>query len=192
MLRYSQTTLCVLVLLAARIGYAGDFEDDALTTSKLEQDFLGIHLGCSLDELKTVLAKRSYPIRFNKREEINGMTCYYFSGNHRLKGADGTEFTFWKGKLMEVIVYFGGANAEDVYDSLHLLTTKKYGEMTDYRSGALKGCQAVRGALWITLRYESDPPTDLTWTSILAQHGGLHAAKKENEVQKKAGELGEL
>ena len=187
-----KATLSLLIVLCCGMAVSGqDFEEDELPSGKLESEFLGIHLGCSLAELKTAIQKPKFPIKFMKKSEEDGVTTYLFTGNHRLKGATGTAFSFWQGKLTMCGVYFKGEDAESIYDALQKLATKKYGKTTDGIVFGGKKCQVIKGAMAIQIEYESGV-LEAGTTIIAAAHIGLNAAMEEKRIEDKADDLGDL
>ena len=96
-----------IAIFTSSATYGQNNEDPKPSTDKLEDEFLGLHLGCSMEELKRVLKKSPNPIRLIKKKVAAGTMTYLYSGNHRLNGAAATVFSFWDGKLMGVIVFFG-------------------------------------------------------------------------------------
>ena len=168
-----------------------NLEDPKFSTDKLEDEFLGLHLGCSLEELQGALKKSANPIKLIKKDVVDGVTTYAYWGNHRLNGATGTSFSFWDGKLSAVAVFFKTEEAEKIYDALKMKMEKKYGKMNDGIKFAGKECTLMKGGMAFILKYETNPfETD---TVLLATvHLGLMVAKEAKEVEKKADDLGDF
>jgi hypothetical protein len=180
-----------LVIFTSSATHGQNLEEPKLFTDKLEDEFLGLHLGCKLEDLQGVLKKSVNPIKFVKKDVVDGMTTYTYLGNHRLNGATTTTFFFWDGKLITVTVFFKTEEAEKIYDALKMKIEEKYGKMNDGIKFAGKKCTLIKGGMGFSLEYETNPfETDTVFLG--AVHLGIMVAKKAKEVEKKADDLGDF
>ena len=180
-----------LAIFTSSATHGQSHEDPKIFTGKLEDEFLGLHLGCSLEELQRELKKSENPIKLIKKKVVMGMTNYIYSGNHRLNGATKTFFSFWHGKLTIVGVYFITEEAAKIFDALKIKMEEKYAKMTDEINFSGKQCTLTKGGMYFTLDLEINPfETDKV--SLLAAHVGIIATKEAKEADKKADDLGNL
>jgi len=171
--------------------HAQGIEEPKIFTEKLESDFLGVHLGCSLEELQALLRKSAKSMKLIKKGVMNGRPSYMFSGNHRLNGATATGFGFWEGKLSIVIVFFRTEEPDKVYDALKMKMEEKYGKMTNEIEFAGKRCALIKDGMMFNLQYETNPfKTDTVM--LICEHLGIKAAEEAKAVEKKARELGDF
>ena len=178
-----------LAIFTSSPTHGQKLEEPKLSTDKLEDEFLGLYLGCSLEELQGALKKSANPITFIKKDVMGGMTTYAYWGNHRLNGATGTSFSFWDGKLSIVAVFFETEEAEKIYHALKMKMEEKYGKMNDGIKFLGKECTLIKGGMGFSLVLETNPfETDTVL--LFAAHLGIMAAKEAKEVEKKAEDLG--
>lgn len=81
-------------------------EEPMIFTGNPEEEFLGVPWGCSFEELQSILDKSPFPTKFKKVNCNPSMTTYQYGGNHRLPDAKYSAFIFWKGKLVDIGVFF--------------------------------------------------------------------------------------
>ena len=160
-------------------------------TGKLEDEFLGLHLGCSLEELQRELKKSENPIKLIKKKVKMGMTTYVYSGNHRLNGATETSFFFWDGKLSIITVSFETEEAAKIFDALKIKMEKKYAKMTDDIKFSGKRCSLLKVGMSFCLDLTTKP-SETDKVLLGAAHVGIMLAKEAKEVDKKADDLGNL
>ena len=180
-----------LVIFTSSATHGQNLKEPKLFTDKLEDEFLGLHLGCSLEELQGVLKKSANTIKLIKKDVLHGMTTYTYWGNHRLNDATATTFSFWDGKLSVVFVSFESEQAEKIYDALKMKMEEKYGKMNDRIKFAGKKCKLIKGGMGLTLELETNP-FETNAVSLGAVHLAILAAKKAKEIEKKADDLGDL
>ena len=162
-----------------------------LSTDKLNDEFLGLHLGCSLEELQESLKKSTNPSKLFKKDLMDGMTTYAYRGNHHLNGATGTSFSFWDDKLSLVTVFFKTEEAEKIYEALKMKMEEKYGKMKDGIKFAGKRCFLIKGGMGFGLEYK-DNMSEADTVLIIASHLGIMDAKEAKKVEKKAEDLGDF
>lgn len=183
-------TAAMVALVAVTTAVETRAQDEVGTT-KLEGEFLGINLGCGIDELQAILKKSEKPMKQVKKSEVDGMTTYLYSGNHRLNGATGTGFSFWDGKLAAVTLYFSSEDAEELYDALKLKMEEKYGKMSSGIQFMGKKCSLTKDGMVFQLQWDKKPlETDSVY--LVAGHVGIMAAKEAKSVEDKADALGDL
>jgi len=180
-----------LAIFASSAIYGQIHEDPTPSTNKLEEEFLGLHLGCSFDELQEVLKKAPNSITLIKKANMEGMPSYLYSGNHRLQGATATAFGFWDGKLGIVVVYFKTDEAKKVYNALKMKMEEKYGKMNEGIKFGGEKCSLTKAGMLFTLQLEKGL-LETDTVSLIAVHLGIIAAKDAKEVEKKAKELGDF
>jgi len=181
----------VLVIFTSSATHGQNLKEPKLSIDKLEDEFLGLHLGCSLEELQGVLKKSVNPIKFIKKDVMDGMPTYAYVGNHRLNGAMITSFSFWDGKLTTVAVFFKTEEAKKIYDALKMKVEEKYGKMNDGIKFAGKKCTLIKGGMGFSLEYETNPFEAAT-VILATVHLGIMVAKEAKEVEKKADDLGDF
>ncbi|MBW1677142.1 MAG: hypothetical protein JRJ79_11190 [Deltaproteobacteria bacterium] len=180
-----------LAIFTSSATHSQSHEEPKLSTDKLEDEFLGLHLGCSLEELQGALKKSTNPIKLIKKDVVDGMTTYFYSGNHRLNGATGTSFSFWDGKLSVVTVFFKTEEAAKIYDALKMKMEEKYAKMNNGIKFSGKKCTLIKGGMHFSLELETNP-LEADTVLLVAAHLGIMAAKEAKEVEKKAKDLGNL
>lgn len=81
-------------------------EEPMIFTGNPESEFLGIPWGCHFEKLQELLDESPFPTKFKKVDCHPSMTTYQYRGNHRLPDAKYSAFIFWKGKLVDIGVFF--------------------------------------------------------------------------------------
>jgi hypothetical protein len=81
-------------------------EKPMILTGNPENEFLGIPWGCSFEELQKILDESPFPTKFMKVDVHGDYTTYEYRGNNNLPYAKYSHFSFWKGKLNIIAVFF--------------------------------------------------------------------------------------
>ena len=185
--------MCFVIFYLMNISYSQEKSDNILEIKaiRIEEEFLGLHLGSDYQEASDILHKGTSDISFFDVKNEGCFRKYVYTGNHKLKGAMGTVLTFWDNKLQAIVVLFQGEDAEQVYDALKIKVEKKYGKMTD--SIAFMGKEATlnKGSMQIYMQYEENFGEGKQ-TIFGAVHLGLLAKQKSSEIEKKADKLGDI
>ena len=175
-----KTLALALSLMAAVLTCLAQKADaPTVSTGKLPKSFLGLHLGCSVDEVLRAVKDGELPVELINTAVEGEDTHYHFLGNHVLKGAATTILTFWKDKLWLIFVAFQGDGAGLMYDELRMRIELEHGEMTadaDIPGG--RECQLETDGLGIGLQY-SESIAAGGQTRLTTAHMGIVAEKRK-------------
>lgn len=188
--RYICIVLLSIILLSNK-GYNQIIDGISYSTDKLEIEFLGINLGCTLDELKEVLDNSPNKIKYVKKEIVKGMETYAYAGNHRLNDALFTSFSFWEGKLALVMVMYSSDEAKDIYDALKMKTEEKYSKMNDEISFSGESCTLTTDGMMLMLILNTSL-SETNSVQFMAGHTGIQQAKDKKDLSKRAKSLGDF
>ena len=156
---------------------------------KLEEDFTGVHLGCSMEELKQDLKRLGRPFKLDKKSVDGPKTTYMVRGNHQLNGAEVTGYIFCEEKLASIIIAFVGNECEKNYDALKLNAEKKFGSIKDSVVFAGKHCSGRKGGMAIQLTYKKEF-TDSDTLIVVVVHERLGQKMVDDELKRKAESIG--
>jgi len=95
---------------------------------KVDQKFLGLHLGCTREEAMKVIENGSNDVSLHESAEDSQVVRLIYKGNWQLGGAEGSMLTFFRGHLLGVYVVYkeNKRKAEKVYDVLKEKIQRKY------------------------------------------------------------------
>ena len=171
--------LALTMMTGVAICLAQDAADPEPPTARLTKPFLGLHLGCSVEEALRAVKDGELPAAFVERRAEGEDTHYTFTGNHVLKGAATTILTFWQGKLWLIFVAFQGDGAGLMYDELRMQIELEHGEMTpDVDTPGGRQCQLETHGIGIGLQCQESVATGVQ-TRLTAAHVGIVAVKRK-------------
>ncbi len=183
-------SLCFLAATLMPVSTWSQLANEPRPSAEEQQtDFLGLRLGCTVEETRAVLEKTTNRMHLVKSTPVDGLQTLFYSGNHRLNGATHTGYSFWNNRLTVVSVRFKTEEAGKVYDALKMKMEEKYGKMTDRVTFGGRKCDLEKDGMGFALEQE-DNPLGVGTVTLMAVHQGLWAAKEAQAVKEKAGELG--
>jgi len=175
------------------------FEKIRKNKGKLEIDFLGLHLGCSYDEVQHVINNSANQMTFLGKLPAKNSMLYIYNGNYQINSVENTAFLFYKDKLTTITLVFL-RDAYTAYDAVKEIIENKFGPMTDdnieraMKFGndfGKKNCQLVKDGMEILLRYEKKSDK-IEETSLSAVHIKLLNAMRDDDIKDKVKELGDI
>ena len=128
-------------------------------TGNPESEFLGIPWGCHFEKLQELLDESPFPIKFKKVDCHPPVTTYQYRGNHRFPDAEYSAFIFWKGKLVDIGVFFFTESENDakyLFDKLKEKMKKELDKVVDIEVeefGATRLFYGSRGNMSFSLEY---------------------------------------
>lgn len=183
-----RNTLFILLCFFSFLGFWGMSEEPS-ATDKLKDTFLGLTLGSSSVETLAIIKKAD--LKLIGKEEEKGNIVYAYYGNHQIKGAKITMLIFWKDKLSMVAVVFEVENdqSDNLYEALKKKIEDKFGKMKDEIEFAGKKAELEKDGMGISINMKKNPfkPAEIR---IGAVHLGIYVAQKNEDIQKKADNIG--
>ena len=188
LLKFAVICICFAIVTLTPINIYAQFP----STDKLDKDFLGLYMGCSFNELQAQLKQSTNSMTFTNQKVIDGVTAYFYTGNHRLNGASHTIFCFWKGKLSMVVVRFETEEANKIYSVLKTKIENKYGSAMRNEIKFLgEKCYMKSDGMAFELEYEKKP-FEIGFVMLTCIHSGISGALDAVDWKKKSKDLGDL